>query len=146
MKLLIAIIIFAIILIACGLCISVASAEAPIMTLRVWRETKVWDAVKTEAMVRFVAREYEYKKPDTLVWLATKESSLGEDKGCGDNGKSCGLFQIRRPTWDGWAKQYNLANLELDNYVDQTIMTITALNDNQHCNWGPLRKVMNCPS
>jgi hypothetical protein len=74
------------------------SVYSPEVTIELLREIKHWTPSKTEFMIRFVCKEYEFKKEDLLVDLAMRESSLGANKKCGDGGISCGLFQYREGT------------------------------------------------
>lgn len=124
----------------------IAKAEAPLITLDVLRKKTEWTPSSIKTMIWFVSREYAFKDPDTLIWLADRESDIGENKNCGDDGKSCYLFQIQKPTWDGWIKEFGLedAGFEWSNYVDQTIITIIAFQHHYQCDWGPMWDIMKC--
>ena len=115
------------------------SVDSPEVTIERLREIKHWTPSKTEFMIRFVCKEYDFKKPDLLVWLAKKESSLGLDKRCGDGGKSCYLFQIQKPTWNDFTKWMGKNDLVYSNYVDQTIVTIWAIKNGYGNRWSPIR-------
>ena len=122
-----------------GSCMThITKAEAPIMTIPLLRMKKEWTSSTTKAMILFVSREYDYNA-EQLICLARKESSLGEDKRCGDNGKSCFLFQIKEPTWNWFVKLMGRTDLVYSNYVDQTIVTGWAIEHGLGWNWPPFK-------
>jgi len=85
---------------------------------------------------------YDFPEKE-LYNLALAESSFRYDVK-GDGGKATGLFQYHKQTWIAFQKKYNLKGFNIKDPVDQTVTTIHALSDNQHCNWSPLRKSYKC--
>lgn len=79
-----------------------------------------------------------------LHCLANKESGhrYNDHTKCGDGGKSCGLYQYRQATWNGFRKimmQKGLAS-EIGSLWDNKLQVETtawALSDGRHQNWGP---------
>lgn len=79
-----------------------------------------------------------------LHCLANKESGHRHDNHtvCGDSGKSCGLYQYRKGTWEGFRKimiKEGLAT-EIGSLWDDKLQVFTtawALSNSRHQNWGP---------
>lgn len=79
-----------------------------------------------------------------LHCLANKESGHRYENHtkCGDGGKSCGLYQYRQGTWNGFRKimiKQGLAT-EIGSLWDNKLQVETtawALSDGRHQNWGP---------
>ena len=69
-----------------------------------------------------------------LLALSECESSCNINIHCGDDGKSCGLFQYKTETWNMFNKEFGL-DLDRDNWEHQIEMTAIALKDNKHCHW-----------
>ena len=133
-----------VILFMSGFCMShISEAEAPTQSIPLYRIKKEWTSDSIKTMILFVSREYNYNaKP--LLWLADKESSYRYAV-VGDSGLASGLFQYHTPTWKHFQKKYNLEYLDINNPVDQVIMTIYALRDEQHYNWTPYLTYKNAP-
>ena len=103
------------------------------------------DAWIREAAAKYANASYpeSYLKYQ-LHCLANKESGHRYDQHtkCGDNNASCGLFQYKQPTWDGFRKimmKEGLAD-EIGSLWDDELQVETtawALSDGRHQNWGP---------
>lgn len=124
----------------------VTMAESPTIerqSFLVLRTNDVWDdAGKVRAMISTVANEFDYDE-QTMLCVAMKESSMGMNKRCGDNGHSCHIFQIKQPTWDYLIKlmkeqSINTDYLEYSNYADQTYVTGWAIKNGLGNNWTPI--------
>jgi hypothetical protein len=95
-----------------------------------------------KSMIQFVSQEYNYKY-ELVDWLIFKESSYRTNV-YGDAGKAFGLAQFHLDTWKYFQKKYNRYDLNINNPVDQIIMTVLALKDNKHCHWTALKKIYKC--
>lgn len=80
-----------------------------------------------------------------LHCLANKESGhrYNDHKKCGDNGKSCGLYQYRQPTWEMFRKEMIKKGLvseigSLWNNEQATETTAYALSQGYDNHWGPI--------
>jgi 2-phospho-L-lactate transferase/gluconeogenesis factor (CofD/UPF0052 family) len=73
-------------------------ASAPIVSIENLRAVKDMNEVQVKSMIYFVADYYNFNNVKLLIDLAIDESSLGQNRTCGDGGKSCGLFQYREGT------------------------------------------------
>lgn len=103
------------------------------------------DAWIREAAARYSNTKYpeSYLKYQ-LHCLANKESGHRYDDhtNCGDSGASCGLYQYKQPTWDGFRKimiKKGLAT-EIGSLWDNKLQVETtawALSEGRHRNWGP---------
>lgn len=101
------------------------------------------DAWIREAAHQFANRQYpeSYLKYQ-LHCLANKESGHHGTNNCGDGGKSCGMYQYRTGTWEGFRKimmKQGLAT-EIGSLWDDKLAIFTtawALSDGRHQNWGP---------
>jgi len=83
-------------------------------------------------MISRVSYLYDYPEK-SLTKLALSESSFRHNV-VGDGGLAYGLYQYHKPTWILFTKKYGLESFNIKDPVDQTVITIEALNDNQHCN------------
>ena len=83
-------------------------------------------------MISRVSYLYDYPEK-SLTFLALKESSFRYNV-VGDGGLAYGLYQYHKATWISFTKKYGLEGFNIKDPVDQTVTTIEALKDNQHCN------------
>jgi len=127
-------------ILGCGIA-NISMVEAPILTVEVLRQETEWTPSKIEMMIRFISKEYKFDCNE-LIWLAEQESSLYRNKKCGDNGKSCGLYQIKEITWNEFVQKYKLNYTDRFNPVDQTIATGLALKDGKQLLWSPYKKLL----
>ncbi len=118
----------------------ITTAEAPQITLSQLRNQESWTSSDILLGIELLTREYQFPYFTLLKDLAVKESQLGQNKRCGDGGKSCGLYQWRKATWEQFQKKYNKENLDYNNSIDQIEMTILALKDGYWYLWGPLQR------
>lgn len=125
------------------LCIGANIADSPTITLELLKQKQDWTPSSIKNMISFVAREYDYKEKP-LLWLAEKESSYRYSV-VGDSGLANGIYQYHKPTWESFQEKYGLEELDINNPVDQVIMTIFALKDNQHKHWTPYLTNKNAP-
>lgn len=133
-----------VILFMSGFCMfHISEAQAPTLSVHLLRTKKEWTPSSIKMMLKFIAREYNYSSK-TLLWLAEKESSYRYNV-VGDSGLARGCFQYHLPTWKLFQKKYNLYELDINNPVDQAIMTVYALKDKQHNNWTPFLVYKNSP-
>lgn len=133
-----------VILFMSGSCMThITEAEAPIVTVKVLRETKEWTPSTIKTMIRFVSREYDYKY-EVIDWLVSKESSYRTNV-YGDSGKAYGLAQFHKPTWIYFQDRYNRHDLKIDNPVNQIEMLCLALKDGQFQHWTPFTTYKNHP-
>lgn len=114
------------------------TTEAPQVSLSQLRHQTEWKERDILLGIELLCKEYDFPYFDILVELARKESRVGQDTKCGDNGLSCGLFQYRKSTWEMLQKKYNRYDLNYENNIDQIEMTILALEDGYWYLWGPL--------
>ncbi len=119
---------------------NIVIAEAPQITLSQLRNQESWTSDDILLGIRLLTEEYQFPYFSLLKDLAIKESRLGQDKRCGDGGKSCGLYQWRKPTWEQFQKKYHKEYLDYNNSIDQIEMTIIALKDGYWYLWGPLKR------
>lgn len=103
-----------------------------------------------DAWIREAAAKYQNASyPESylkyqLHCLANKESGHRYDDHtkCGDNNASCGLFQYKQATWNGFRKimiKQGLAT-EIGSLWDNELQVETtawALSEGRHQNWGP---------
>lgn len=103
-----------------------------------------------DAWIREAAAKYQNTSfPESylkyqLHCLANKESGHRYDQHtrCGDNGKSCGLYQYRKATWTGFRTLMIGQGLatEIGSLWDDKLQVETtawALSEGRHQNWGP---------
>ena len=138
-------IVSAIIFLTClfvSICIGSKEANSPVLTLEVLRSTTEWTPSKIRNMISRVSYLYDYPEK-SLNSLALAESSFRHNV-VGDGGFAYGLYQYHKLTWISFTKKYGLEGFNIKDPVDQTVTTIEALKDNQHCHWTPLRKSNNC--
>ena len=119
--------------------------ESPIVTLAVLREQEYSTPEEVKAMIPRVASLMKFREKP-LLFLAEHESSF-RPLVMGDGNLAYHTYQYHMGTWTGFIKKYNLEymNLDIENPVDQTILTVYALNDNQHYNWSPYSTEKNPP-
>lgn len=141
MKHIVSAIVFLTILLA-SFCMGSREVISPVITLEVLRGTTEWTPNKIKNMISRVSYIYDYPEK-SLIFLAFKESSFRYNV-VGDKGLAYGLYQYHKLTWIIFTKKYGLEGFNIKDPVDQTVITIEALKDNQHCNWTPLQKNYNC--
>lgn len=78
-----------------------------------------------------------------LHCLANKENGHHANDKCGDNGKSCGMYQYREGTWNGFRKEMikkGLASEVGSLWDDQQAIETTAwaLANGKENHWGPI--------
>lgn len=83
---------------------------------------------------------YNFSYPQLMIWLMEKESKLGQNKSCGDGGKSCGAYQIRSLTWQMFQRETGRYDLVYSSDKDQIDMTILALRKGYWYLWGPMKR------
>lgn len=88
--------------------------------------------------IELLCEQYDFAYFSLMIWLAEQESSLGQNKTCGDNGLSCGLYQYKEKTWELFQGKFKRPDLERDNDQHQIEMTIIALRNGQWYHWQPL--------
>lgn len=81
---------------------------------------------------------YNFGYYQLMTDLISKESSYGQDRTCGDHGKSCGVYQIRIGTWGDFQRLTLRYDLNHESDIDQIDMTILALKAGMWHHWGPL--------
>jgi len=81
---------------------------------------------------------YNFSYHSLMILLLEEESSMGQDRTCGDNGKSCGIYQIRASTWLEFQRITGRYDLNHESDIDQIDMTILALREGCWKKWGPL--------
>jgi hypothetical protein len=86
-----------------------------------------------------------------LHCLANKESGHRYDdhEKCGDNGKSCGLYQYRKPTWEMFRKEMIKKGLVTEigtlwNNEQAVETTAYALSQGYDNHWGPIVNKGSC--
>ncbi len=84
-----------------------------------------------------------------LHCLAYKENGHHANNKCGDGGKSCGMYQYRKGTWEGFRKQMIKAGLvkEIGSlWDDQEAINTTAwaLVNGKETHWGPIVNKRQC--
>jgi len=117
----------------------ISDAEAPtIVPLQL--ETKEYRTVQDfKDAIDAICEEHNFPYFSLMKWLALKESSLGQDTRCGDEGQSCGLYQYKQSTWELFQKEFQRYDLHRDNIDDQIEMTIIALKNGKWKHWSPLK-------
>lgn len=117
-----------------------AIAGAPLSPTSQFQAKKQWNATEIQSKIDELCEKYNFPYFTLMKWLANKESKYGQDKRCGDGGKSCGLYQYRKPTWIMLQKKFNREDLNYNNDIDQIEMTILALKNGYWYLWGPLQR------
>lgn len=122
-----------------------AIAEAPVMPLSKLnnREKSYQNTLSREEILKEIdelCKEYDFPYPTFMKNLVKAESSIGENRNCGDGGKSCGIFQYREKTWKMFQKKFNRPDLSYNNDRDQIEMTILALRGGYWYYWGSLKR------
>lgn len=120
--------------------IHITTAEAPQITLSQLRNQESWTSRDILLGIELLTKEYQFPYFALLKDLAQKESRIGQDKRCGDRGKSCGLYQWRKPTWEEFQEKYHKEHLDYNNSIDQIEMTIIALKEGYWYLWGSLQR------
>jgi hypothetical protein len=93
--------------------------------------------------IDILCRKYNFPYFSLMKWLAAKESSMGQDLRCGDDGLSCGLYQYKTQTWNEFQKRFDKHDLDRDNTHHQIEMTIIALQNGMWYHWSPLKNNYN---
>jgi len=114
------------------------SVEAPTTRLTELRAQTSWSKEDIIEGIDTLCELYDFPYPTLLKDLARKESKYGQDTRCGDNGKSCYLYQIRPDTWLMFVKTTGRQDLHYDNNIDQIEMTMLALKKGYWYLWGPM--------
>lgn len=116
------------------------SVEAPTTRLADLRQQVNWSEGDIKEAIDILCEVYNFSYPTLLENLAQEESKYGQDARCGDNGKSCGLYQIRYSTWQFFIQITGQTDLNYSNQIDQIEMTILALQKGYWYLWGPLTR------
>jgi len=116
------------------------SVEAPTTRLADLGQQVHWSEEDIKEAIDILCEVYDFPYPTLLNNLAQTESKYGQDTRCGDNGKSCGLYQIRVSTWQFFVQITGRTDLDYKNQIDQTEMTILALQKGYWYFWGPLTR------
>jgi len=130
-------------LLALSLSYQISEAEAPTTILSQLGTKEYLTVQDINESIDILCEAYDFPYFSLMKWLAFKESSTGQNKNCGDGGKSCGLFQYKETTWEGFQQEFKRDDLDRDNLVDQIEMTILALKNGKWNHWSPLLKRYN---
>ena len=126
-------------LLALSLSYQISEAEAPTIILSQLKTQEYLTVKDIHDGIDILCEEYNFPYFSLMKWLALKESSIGQDTRCGDEGQSCGLFQYKQLTWELFQKEFQRYDLYRDNTNNQIEMTIIALKNGKWKHWSPLK-------
>ena len=123
-----------VILLMVSCCMRPIKVESPVITLALLRQKQYSTPEEVKAMIPRVANLMNFREAP-LMFLAEHESSF-RPLVMGDKNKAYHTYQYHLGTWKLFIKKYHLEymNLDIKNPCDQTILTVYALNDQQHYN------------
>ena len=126
-------------LLALSLSYQVSEAEAPTTILSQLGTQEYLTIQDFEDAIDIICEENNFPYFSLMKWLALKESSMGQDTRCGDEGQSCGPYQYKEPTWISFQNEFKRHDLSRDEINDQIEMTIIALQNGKWQHWSPLK-------
>lgn len=126
-------------LLALSLSYQISEAEAPTTILSQSKTIEYLTVQEVNDSIDILCGKYNFPYFSLMKWLALKESSLGQDTRCGDDGFSCGLYQYKKSTWEYFQKEFDRYDLNRGDQMDQIEMTVIALKNGKWKHWSPLK-------